>query len=261
LKNDSEIISKIRTLLSEIESEKELINNYVSKNIGMKFIPTAEIKRILINSKTAEAQQCLRWLKEDGVIKARTLFRINFVPLADSLRNDFNKYSSIYKLYLLSTFESNGIISYKVNLYNNKNIVLDLKYKDFAIMFGELITEQSQTDNISFEEILRSCRITDENSIENAMYDFENTIKASSSQYCKCISLKDIDFDYRDVSFYNSLTHEYLEIQLHSFIDSFQKLLYVNDSMSTEKLIQYILANSRKYSLEDYKERNRHRRI
>ena len=231
VKRRNKIVESLDTILKNKKIEIKKIEDYVDKNEGNLLIPN----RALINRlKSSREWELIEMLEEDGVIRHRTLFRINDEELCKSLVGAINKELKEFNCFVDGVGFDKGL-GYIYSYKKKNRIKLFFNHNEFCFNYYNFITGD-EGDNIDFGGLINISRIHGENSIENALYELFDLIR--NTQF----KLEDgIYHEYDNFYVYNKETKSYYELEINSLIKEFTQDLFINTKSTRDKFYNYVL--------------------
>ena len=160
----TKIIDRIKTILVDIDKEKEKINCYVDTYQNHKFVVTRNILRSV-----SYDDSCRTDLINEGFISERNIFRIRDIGFANSVIGDLNEQLIPYNVKVVSVIDINGQIYYKIALNSRVPITLEYKYYDFMFNYGSIIYKLDPLEEINYKVILENSRIKNEETISTIL--------------------------------------------------------------------------------------------
>jgi hypothetical protein len=205
--DDNEIVDTIRELLAEKDIQHKRIDEYVDRNSADKFAPTREI----VTWARREAKDwdvLLGWLKEDGMITARTAFRVGYPPFLKSLIPDFDAALKSSGVTLQGVEEHKHGQGYVTSIQSS-GIKLFCNYREFISSFSDAIFKVGR--QIDIMRLVNISSIYGEESI-SGLLDIIRP-KMETSDY----SIYRFDREYNEIIFEEKGKERYVVEDLEQF--------------------------------------------
>jgi len=231
-----ELTKEIGKILEDEKKEIEKIENYVKENKDNFLIPS----RKLINElKASNKDNVVKMLDEDGIIRHRTLFRIENMNLSKSLINLYNKELKNFDCNITGVTVFKNRVGYEL-IYKKKNkIKLFCPHHDLCFHYYNFITGD-EGDDINFKELIEISEVYGENSIENVLWELFDLIKNSKFKLGESKFGSDIYFDYDEFYAYNKKNKCYYKFTLNEVINNFTLGLFIKDKLIGNKFSNYL---------------------
>lgn len=238
------ILKEIGIILEKKDKEMEKIEKYVSLNKSNLLIP----KRDLVNKIQISGQwKTLDMLREDGIIRHRTLYRINDEEFSKSLVKKINNEMKNIKCKVTSVIKDKKV-AYIYNYQGKSLIKLLCSHEDFFFSFYNFITGD-EGDNLNLKDLINMSKVYSEESIENFLYDLFSIVEKDGFR------LGEIYNQYNDFYLYDKSNKKYYKFNLTHILEKFKLDLFLGDKNIRQKLLDEIKDSSNKIiSVEDYKD-------
>ena len=243
LQRDAEAIEKLRELLTERRELTTRMSQHVSANRGLKFAAYQYyVSWVQHHDQTPETT--IPWLKEDGKIMHRTLFRLAEPRLMKAIAQDINRIISPAGFrvaqvdpdkrgYVLAPRKQRGP---RVNLFT--------KHHDFLLRYGDAVLgEPGAATTATIEELLSLSTAADLKSIYEVwgafvpLLDRQNIVVTDMSTWR-------LDFDqyFPEIIVHQRGTDKHVLIgNLGNLVDNFKVLAFKVGSKTPAQLAQAIL--------------------
>lgn len=183
-KQMSDILDKQNNMLQQMKA-------YCKFNENNILIPTRSMVNSLIRSNT---NQVIDWLKEDGRITERTLYKIEneeligrFLPIVTNTLDRNN-----IKNFRLGVTNNGSRLMYNYNLVTNDSIILSCPHKDFVLEFGEIFFSNGFL-KVSISKLVSISTVCSEDSVAKLTWIINKDLKEKG--YLAEIHSYDIEFE------------------------------------------------------------------
>jgi hypothetical protein len=237
------ITIELKILFEKGKNEKTQIEKYVNDFKNNPFAP----KKILIRDISEQYKRtAINMIEEDGLIKARTLWRINNIDFAHSLIDIINCNLRKINCKVESIHNYEGKLGYFIVYEKMKKYKLFYTYKEFCSNFYSIITGEDSDIIIDLNLLIKYGELIDELSLERAIYYIFEIIKHSN--YC----IYATDYIYNEVIIKNKVLNMFYILKMKSFVNSFKKELIKGNKKFGNKVLILISKNlSKEYTKSD----------
>lgn len=157
---ESIAIEQIGMLWQSLLKEQEKLMDFVKQNKEDRLRPTRSVIQYLRNHATSESMQALKWLKEDGVVTRRTLFRITEPRFLRSLVPLWEQALSRVGIQLVNFDEQQLIYLYRFE--HKPTITLAISHQKLALVnYGELIFRHIPREEFEVSNLLQNSYVYD----------------------------------------------------------------------------------------------------
>ena len=235
-KRQDEIVGELNEILTAKKTEIKRIKNYVSNNRDNPLVPD----RGLINRlKTSNKWGVVRMLEDDGIIRHRTLFRIEDEKLSKSLIGLYNKEMNDFDCTIDGVITFKNKVGYKITYKKKNRIKLFCSHHDLCFNYYNFITGD-EGDNINFKGLVKISRVYGNSSAENVLYELFRLIEDSTFELSENESDYDIYHDYNEFYVYNREDMFYYGVTLDRTINDFTLDLFTGAEQTGNKFYDYL---------------------
>ncbi|WP_303871989.1 hypothetical protein [Acetobacterium wieringae] len=222
--SDKDSEDEIRRILNESDELIEEILKYVKRHKDDVLYPPSRIFRQM-------EPQAVAWLKQDGYITPRTLFRIRDDEVAQKI---FEKYDTFFKtnrITILNVSPKHGV-DYRIK--RQANIILTAPYGIFCKKYGAEILRVNDIETIASErELVGIGKVIEYRSLESLIYIMQD-LYLKESPY----TIEELYNEYNEVYFVvnNGLSREYLKVELPGLEAIARETVYFKGAENKKKI-------------------------
>lgn len=232
-----EIIEEMDKILKSREVEIEKIKNYVNNNKNKLLIPSRELINRL---KASNKWDVVRMLKNDGIIRHRTLFRVEDEEFSKSLVDLYNKRINDFDFNIDEVVTFRNKVGYKITYKKKNKIKLFCSHNDLCFHYYNFITGD-EGDNISFKGLIEISKVYGNSSVESVLYELFGLIRDSEFELSESEFYYDIYHDYNEFYVYNREDKCYYELTLSRAVNEFVLDLFMENEKIADRFYNYLV--------------------
>lgn len=238
----------ILRLIKQGRKIKEKMQEYVDEYSNVDWCITKEIKEWCLKN---NANRAISMLREDRKIKFRSAYFIFEKNLMKKIMEIIKIYMREQNMSLKNIDFDNNMIYYYIN--SNKNIILNIKYKDVIELYGERVFDE-EYQKVDVNKAIECSTLSDTSSIEEAISIIDFLLRDTEFNLIN----EDVDTTKNEAYFYDKKKGIYLKIELMEFVNKFKKYIVKSKLNNNEKEeIIHEINNGYSYTKDEYRENKR----
>lgn len=248
---DFSIANKINDLVCEGETILKQIHNDIDSKKDNEWYITKEIKEWCYKDRE-NTKTVINFLKEDGLVKWRSAFRIYEINFVKKILEKFKIVFDNSNIFIVGFNETNSTIIINIrdgNAYTAR-IDLECNYSKFVQEYGGLIFEKDKKHSDEKQFVIENSRINQVSSIDMSISNIKYLLTK------KDIKVHSWDDRYNEIVFIEN-NRNYIIIKAKALINNFINYVFLRKLSEAEydNLKKYVINNGEKISKEEYNSR------
>lgn len=252
--NGQELIVALEQALNERVQMLSQMADYVNNMKGNRFAAPTRIISWLQRRGNAADSIAIEWLREDGVIKGRTAFRIPEPELMQSLMPDLNRLLKDVGFVVVQAVPAQAV--YLVQQRTGPRIQMAIKHEDLLSQCGPILLDGAPYD-ITVDYIVEksTIAIADTQSRDATLGEFSALLnKRGLRGVAGDPALEDASASFNEWVLLERISNKLIVVtNLNRLVNEFKGLVFQVGSKTVEQLYHSITHNARRFERDELK--------